>query len=196
MPAAPYLCYNSAMSSDDITALLGEIGGNKDVARRVYPLIYDELRRLSQAALQKERANHTLQATELVHEAYLRLVDQTRVQWQNRSHFFAIAAQAVRRILVDHARKKGSQKRGGDYQRIDIDDLLNMPVQRPSATLAALDDAMQELAKTDEAKIVEMRFFGGMTNEEIASVLDVSLRKVERHWQFARLWLFRELKES
>jgi len=187
------------MHSEDITELLNGVRQDRsDVEGKLYPLVYDELRRLAQHVLADERPDHTLQATALVHEAYLKLVDQTRVQWQNRAHFFAIAAQAIRRILVDYARSRGRKKRGGEYERVDLREIMDLPDGAVSADIIALDSALSRLAERDpdKVRVVEMRFFGGLTNEEIAGMLDVSTRTVERHWQFARAWLFRELDDS
>lgn len=183
----------------EITRLLNDAGsGQGDAVERLYPLVYDELRRLAQSQLAGERAGHTLQATALVHEAYLRLVDQTRVEWKNRSHFFAIAAQAIRRILVDYARRRGRKKRGSGAVHVPLDDLMNIPDGGPSTDLVALDDALERLAveNGERARVVEMRFFAGLTAGETAHVLGVSTRTVERHWQFARAWLFRALSEG
>lgn len=187
------------MPENDFTRLLNDAGsGRESAVSELYPLVYDELRRLAQSQLEGERPDHTLQATALVHEAYLRMIDQTRVQWQNRAHFFAIAAQAIRRVLVDYARRKGRRKRGGDLQRVDLADIMNLPAGGPSADMIELDDAMARLAETDpeKVKIVEMRFFAGLTHDEIAGVLGLSTRTVERHWRYARAWLFRELGDS
>lgn len=189
----------SSVPPNDITQLLNDAGaGREDAVGRLYPLVYDELRRLAQSQLEHERSDHTLQATALVHEAYLRMVDQTRVAWKNRSHFFAIAAQAIRRILVDYARRRNRKKRGGEYPHVELSDVMSLPAGSPSTSLIALDDAMERLTELDpdKVRVVEMRFYAGLTNDEIADVLGVSTRTVERHWQYARAWLFRELKES
>jgi RNA polymerase sigma factor (TIGR02999 family) len=182
----------------EVTRILREWSdGEADAPARLMPLVYEELRRQARNYLEKERNSHTLQPTALVHEAYLRLVDQTRVSWQNRSHFFGMAANMMRRILVDYARAHASEKRGGAAQRLSIDD-IHISVEERAASLVALDEAVEKLAKFDErkAKIVEMRFFGGLTDEEISEILGVSSRTVWRDWRTARLWLYRELSGS
>ncbi|MBV9958072.1 MAG: sigma-70 family RNA polymerase sigma factor [Acidobacteria bacterium] len=168
--------------------------GDAEAPARLMPLVYDELRRLARSYLQRENRGHTLQPTALVHEAYLRLVDQTRVSWQNRAHFYGIAANMMRRVLVDHARRRASGKRGGSAVRLSTED-VQIPLEERAADFVALDEALEELAKFDERKsrIVELRFFGGLTDEEIAEVLGVSTRTVLRDWKTARLWLYREL---
>ena len=184
------------MSSSDITEKLGSFGDDRESAiAALYPLVYDELRRLAQSALHAERPDNTLQATALVHEAYLKLVDQRRATFTDRTHFFAIAAQAIRRILVDHARRRGRQRRGGDWQRSEFEVLLDLPASAPRTDVLALEDALERLGRLDPVKmqVVEMNFFAGLTHEEIATVLGVSTRTVERYWNFARAWLFREL---
>ena len=182
----------------EVTQILHEwSGGDADAPARLMPFVYDELRRQARNYLSKERAAQTLQPTALVHEAYLRLIDQTRVSWQNRAHFFGIAANMMRRILVDHARAHATNKRGGAAVRLSIDD-VQIPLEQRAADLVALDEALEELSKFDErkARIVEMRFFGGLTDEEIAEVLGVTSRTVWRDWKTARLWLFRELSNT
>lgn len=182
--------------SSAVTRLLQQASdGQADAVDQLYPLVYDELRRLAQSYLERERPDHTLPATALVNEAYLKLVDQTRVKWKNRSHFFAVAAQAIRRILIDYARQRGRQKRGGDAVRLDLDDIMNLPDGSPSTDIVALDEALTRLAEHDpvKARVVEMRFFGGLTTEETAQVLAVTGRTVERYWQYARAWLYRAL---
>lgn len=158
------------------------------------PLVYDEFRALAARHLRRERANHTLQPTALVHEAYLRLIDQTRVDWQGRTHFFAVGAQAIRRILVDHARNRKRQKRGGGAGRVTLDESVALAPQRAEEILA-LDEALETLGKLDarQAQVVEMRFFAGMSVEEVAEVLGVSKRTIEGDWTMARAWLMREL---
>ena len=183
----------------DITRLLNDASsGATNAVNRLYPIVYDELRRLAQHHLDGERGGHTLQATALVNEAYLKLVDQTRVDWKNRAHFFAVAAQAIRRILVDYARQRARDKRGGDWQRVALDDVMNLPASGPASGLVALNDAIERMGATDPDKlrIVELRFFAGLTHDEIAEVMNVSTRTVERHWQYARAWLYRELSNG
>lgn len=161
------------------------------------PLVYDELRRLASHYMKGERDGHTLQATALVNEAYLRLIEVRKVQWQNRAHFFAMAARLMRRILVDAARARGYQKRGGGARPLSLDEALIVPVE-PAADLVALDDALTALAAIDERKsqVVEMRFFGGLNLDETAEMLHVSRDTVKRDWKMAKLWLLRELKDS
>lgn len=179
----------------EVTQILHDwSGGDKKAPERLMPLVYDELRRLARTFLAKERGAHTLQPTALVHEAYLRLVDQTRVNWQNRAHFYGIAASMMRRVLIDHARAHATDKRGGDAVRLSLDD-VQVPLEQRAASLLALDEALEKLSEMDERKgrIVELRFFGGLSDEEIAEVLGVSTRTVLRDWKTARLWLYREL---
>ncbi len=182
-----------------ITRLLEEVrDGDQRAADRLLPVVYEELRRLAQAHLRDERPGHTLQATALVHEVYLRLVDQTRVQWQDRAHFFAVAAQAIRRILVDHARGRARQKRGGGgAPRVPLEEAAEVAAS-PGIDLLALHRALDRLAEQNPvpARVVELRYFGGLTSEEAASVLGISNRTAERHWQFARAWLYQELSEA
>ena len=182
----------------EVTHILREWNdGDRDAPARLMPLVYDELRRRARSYLVKERGSHTLQPTALVHEVYLRLVDQKRVNWQNRAHFFGLAANIMRRVLVDHARAHATVKRGGAAQRLSIDD-VQISLEQRAASLIALDEALEKLAEFDgrKAKIVEMRFFGGLTDEEIAEVLEVSTRTVLRDWKTARLWLYRELTQK
>lgn len=171
-------------------------GGDADAPERLMPLVYDEMRRLARAFLARERDGHTLQPTALVNEAYLRLVDQTRVNWQNRAHFYAIASSMMRRVLIDHARAHGTEKRGGAAIHLSLED-VQVPLEQRASSFIALDDALQNLEQIDErkCKIVEMRFFGGLRDEEIAEVLGVTTRTVQRDWKKARLWLYRELSE-
>ena len=159
-------------------------------AQQLLPLVYDELRRLAGQYLKAERAGHTLQPTALVHEAYLRLVDQSRVDWQGKTHFLAVGAAAMRRILIDHARGKKRQKRGGNWERILLEE-SGLAGGRGASGLIELDDALRKLGALDEqqARIVELRFFGGLTVEEVAHVLGVSKRKVEADWTHAKAWL-------
>jgi len=184
------------------TALAGIEAGTHDpprVADQILPAVYNELRRLAASYLRGERAGHTLEATALVHEAYLKLVDQDRVQWQGRTHFFAVAAQAMRRILVDHARKRLSEKRGGGAPRVTLGESLVGGVVDDNAidleTVIDLDQALTKLADLDprEARLVELRFFAGCTVEEAAHQLGVSQRTAEAEWTHAKAWLSREL---
>jgi RNA polymerase sigma-70 factor (ECF subfamily) len=158
------------------------------------PLVYDELRRLAHSYLRRERSDHTLQATALVHEAYLRLVEQSDVQWNNRGHFFAITAQAMRRILVDHARGHQAAKRGGEGQKIPIEDAFALSNDRPDKFLA-LDESLGRLAEVDprQEQIVELRVFAGMSIEEIAGLLNISTATVKRDWTMAKAWLLLEM---
>ncbi|MEO8439569.1 MAG: sigma-70 family RNA polymerase sigma factor [Spartobacteria bacterium] len=174
--------------------------GDRGAAERLMPLIYDELRQIARGYLRRERVDHTLQATGLVHEAYLRLVDQTVSSWQNRAQFFGVAACVMRRVLVDHARRHRAEKRGGTWERVEFDDALAGGLPR-SIDLVVLDEALQDLAKIDsrQSQVVELRFFGGLTTEEAAEVLEVSPRTIKREWRRARAWLHREImrgKES
>jgi RNA polymerase sigma factor (TIGR02999 family) len=185
----------AAYSPDDITEiLLAWRAGDQDALALLTPIVYDELRRLARHYMAGERADHTLQATALVHEAYLKLVDSSRVQWQNRAHFLAVAAQMMRRILVDFARSRGYQKRGGGWNKVTLDETEFLTTDR-SSDLVAIDDALQALAGFDprKAQVVEMRFFGGLTLEETAEALGVSTDTVGRDWTAARAWLKREL---
>jgi RNA polymerase sigma factor (TIGR02999 family) len=182
-------------NANQVTQLLISLrDGDRSAAQKLMPLVYDEFRALAAHHLAGERKNHTLQPTALVHEAYLRLIDQTRVDWQGRTHFFAIGSQAIRRVLIDHARARARAKRGGGMARVTLDDAVALAPQRDE-DLLALDEAMEKLEKLDprQAKVVEMRFFGGMTVEEVAEALGVSKRTVEGEWTMARAWLLREL---
>jgi len=171
--------------------------GRSEAVDQLFPLVYAELRSLAARSLRRERPDHTLQATALANEAYLRLVKQTKVEWKDRAHFFAIAAQAIRRILVDHARKRGCEKRGGGLERVMLHPDISASVE-PSDDIVALDEALKKLALKDarKAKVVELRFFGGLTVEESAEVLGIGARSVERDWRYARAWLFREVHEQ
>lgn len=182
----------------DVTQVLQDLrNGDQKAADRLLPMVYDEFRALARHYLAQERANHTLQPTALVHEAYMKLVDQTRVDWQGRSHFFAVAAQAMRRILVDHARSRQRDKRGGGRARVVLDEAVALSPQKDEDVLA-LDECLERLAALDarQAKVVELRFFGGLSVEEVAEALGVSKRTVEGDWTFARAWLSRELRKD
>src|ERR1700694_1981348 len=167
--------------------------GDQGALERLMPIVYDELRRLARHYMQGERPGHSLQATALVNEAYTRLVDYKRMQWQNRAHFYAVSAQLMRRILVEHARRK-NLKRGRGVQHVSLDDAVLVGVD-PGADLVALDDALNALARVDPRKVqvVEMRFFAGLSVEETAMVLKVSPVTVRRDWSSAKIWLYREL---
>jgi len=184
------------MSRDhDVTEVLRKLSdGEQDAPARLMPLVYEELRKLSQGYLQDERSDHTLQATALVHEAYVRLVDWKNVTWQNRAHFFAVAAQVMRRILVDSAREKKAQKRGGGLTKLSLDEAVSFAQER-EVDLVALDDALNSLAQLDAAqsKIVELRFFGGLTIEETAEALSISPATVKREWTLAKAWLHKTI---
>lgn len=179
----------------DVTSLLERMqAGDREAVDLLAPAVYEDLRKLAQQHLNRERADHTLQATALVHETYMRLIGQREVVWKNRAHFLAVAAQGIRRLLVDHARAKASMKRGGGRRRISIDAGLVYDETEPT-DLLALHDCLEKLADAhpEKARVVEMRFFGGLTTREIAEVMAVTERTVERHWSFARAWLFREM---
>lgn len=181
-----------------ITELLAEwSGGNQAALDELYPLVYDELHRLARRYMSRERKGHTLQTTALINEAYVRLVDQRNVQWANRSHFFAISAQIMRRILIDHARRHAYAKRGGGAQQVSLDETAAIALDNLSEFLR-LDEALQSLAELDprRSRVVELRYFGGLNNEEIAGVLNISENTVIRDWNMARAWLHRQLTGS
>lgn len=174
----------------EITRILQDWNdGNEDAKELLLPFVYDELKRQARILMSNERKNHTLQSTALVHEAFLRLQEQTGIDWQNRRHFYGIASRMMRQILVDHAKRKASVKRGGNVVHFSIED-VEIPVEERLTSILILDEILERLEEFDEkqAKIVEMKFFGGMTNDEIAESLDISLRTVVREWQAARLW--------
>jgi RNA polymerase sigma-70 factor (ECF subfamily) len=166
-------------------------------ARQVVPLVYGELRQIAAGVLRRERSDHTLQPTALVHEAYLRLIDQRNVNWQNTAHFFAIAAQAMRRIIVDHARRHNAVKRGGDNLRVELEEAQSRPGPLDVDVLE-LDDALTALAAFDpqQSRIVELRFFGGLSIEETAEVIGISPATVKRDWSMAKAWLHREMETN
>jgi RNA polymerase sigma factor (TIGR02999 family) len=168
--------------------------GDQTARDRLIPLLYEELRQIAHRYMDRQQVGHTLQTTALIHEAYLRLVDQTKVNWQNRGHFFGVAATAMRQILVDYARTRQAAKRGGGTWRVSLAEAAGF-AEEPTAELVALDDALRSLAAFDQRKsqVVEMRYFGGLTVEETAEVLKVSPRTVAEDWRFARTWLLREL---
>ena len=180
---------------ENITELLvGYSRGDKEALDKLMPVVYDELRRQAARYLRREQAGHTLQTTALIHEAYVRLVDQRNVQWQNRAHFFGIAAQMMRRILVDHARTKKRVKRGGSGVKVSLADVA-VPVKEQDLDVVALDEALTRLAAIDEqqSRVVELRFFSGLTVEETAEVMGISPATVKRDWSMAKAWLHREL---
>ena len=183
--------------SDATDLLLAWSNGDESAFDKLVPLIYQELRVLAQRYMRHERPDHTLRATALVNEAYLRLIDVNRIQWQNRAHFLAFAAQTMRRILVEFARNRHRQKRGGDAIRVTLDDAVGMPDEKP-ADLVALSDALTALASFDDrmSQMVELRFFGGLSVEETADVLRVSPETVMRDWKTAKVWLLRELSQT
>ncbi len=188
-----------AVTRQDVTALLRAWSrGDADAGERLLPIVYGELRRQAARLLRRERRDHTLQPTALVHETYLRLVEQREADWKNRTQFFAVAAQAMRRILVDHARRHGARKRGGSWERIGLDESRRAWPGQPDVDVLALEEALGELGALDPAKVrlVELRFFAGLNLEETAAVLGVSESTVSREWRLARAWLFRRLVGS
>ena len=181
-------------SDHDVTVLLREwSGGNQQALTDLLPIIYDELRRVAHQYLQREHTDQTLQTTALVHEAYLKLIDQRSVNWQNRAHFFAIVAQAMRRILIDNARRRTAGKRGKG-EKISLEDVATVSTQKHQSLLA-LDEALHELEKIDpqQSRIIELRYFGGLTIEETATAMDISPATVKREWAMARAWLYKAL---
>ncbi|MCU1290549.1 MAG: polymerase sigma factor [Acidobacteria bacterium] len=186
----------SQNTSPEITRMLIALtDGNTEVVNNLLPLIYDELRKLAGNYLRRERVSHTLQPTALVHEAYIKLIDQKQVRWQNRAHFFGIAAQIMRRLLVDHARKHTADKRGGEIEKLPLEEEILVVSNEKSAELLALDEALENLEKLDaqKAKIVELRYFGGLSIEETAEVLGVSVATVNRQWRMAKAWLYGQI---
>lgn len=189
---------SSPAATEEITQLLLAWGqGDQAALERLLPLVYEEMRQIAHHHMRRQRPDHTLQTTALVNEAYLRLVDAQRVQWQNRVHFFALAAQAMRHILVDLARARGNQKRGGGATQVALEEALIVSAER-GADVLALDEALQTLAKLNarQSQIVELRYFGGLSEEETAAVLQLSPRTVRRDWSLARAWLYRELNRG
>jgi RNA polymerase sigma factor (TIGR02999 family) len=185
-------------TTQQVTRLLRDwSNGDQSALEQLTPLVYSELRRLAARYLRKERSDHTLQSTALVHEAFIRLVDQRDVKWQNRAHFFGVAAQMIRRILVDHARGRQASKRGSGAPRLSLDEALATP-ERKDLDLIALDDALNSLGKIDpqQARIVELRFFTGLTVEETAEVLGISPATVKRDWVTAKAWLYRDISRA
>jgi RNA polymerase sigma factor (TIGR02999 family) len=188
--------------ADDLTGLLIEWGqGDKAALDRLTPLVYDEIRRIAHRYVQREREGQTLQTTALINEAYLRLAGSQNIDWQNRAHFFAVTAQVMRHILIDHARRRRYVKHGGEAQRVPLDAAIGEAVLMSTpraAELLALDEALDELAKLDprKSRVVELRYFGGLSLEETAEVLEVSLMTVRRDWRAAKAWLFRRINDE
>jgi RNA polymerase sigma factor (TIGR02999 family) len=172
-------------------------GGDKAALDRLMPLVYQELRRLAKGHMRRQNPGHTLQTTALVNEAYLRLIDSSRVNWQDRTHFFAISAQLMRRILVDFARARNSLKRGGELHEVSFEEVLAVPLEEKT-DLVALDEALKILADLNQrqSQIVELRYFGGLSEEEISVALGISVRTVRRDWSVARAWLFKRMKNE
>ena len=186
------------LDSREVTMLLHAWrGGDLGALDRLMPLVYGELHRLAHRYMLREHAGHTLQTTAIVNEAYIRLIDARQVEWKDRAHFFAISANIMRRILVEFARSRGRNKRGGDVQKVELDEAFVVSPQR-GTDLVALDDALTSLAAMDErkAKVIELRFFGGLSVEETAEVLNVSPDTVMRDWRLAKVWLWREMKHG
>lgn len=185
-------------TSSDVTHLLIEFqDGDPEAADRLWSAVYDELRRMAHQKLRHERQGHTLSTTALVHEAYLKLVDQTRIEWEDRLHFFAMSSRIMRNILIDYARRRNAQKRGGDAPHVQFDEAF-ISADTSAQVFLALDEALKRLAKVDErlGRVVEYRFFGGMREKEIAELLGVSKRTVRRDWRKAKGWLARALSED
>ena len=184
-----------ANTQADVTRLLVNWSqGDQRALEQLTPMVYAELRRLADRYLRRERPGHTLQSTALVHEAWMKLIDQHNVQWQNRAHFFGVAAQLIRRILVDYARNRHAAKRGAHACKLSLDEAIAVP-QKRDLDLVALDDALEDLSKLDpqQGRIVELRFFAGLSIEETAEVLHISPATVKRDWVTAKAWLFREM---
>ena len=187
------------VASHQISGLLADwSGGDERALERLMPLVYEELRRMARRFLRRQPAGHTFQTTELIHEAYLKIAKQEARGWQNRAHFFGVAASAMRHILVDYARSKESKKRGGWQARVTLEENLIGAAANDSEQIVRLDEALKNLAALDERKsrVVELKYFGGLTGEEIAEVLKISPETVKRDWRFARTWLLRELTDE
>ena len=185
-------------SPGNVTLMLKQFGaGNQDVLDQLVPVLYGELRRLAAYYLRQERDSHTLQSTALVHEAYIRLVDQREVEWKNRNHFFGVAAQLMRRILLDYARKHKAVKRGGPMPKVSLDDAVVL-CEENASELVALDALLTRLTSVDpqQGRIVELRFFGGLSVEETAELLEISPATVKRDWAMAKAWFSRELRKA
>lgn len=185
-------------NKSEITQILQDWNdGNVEAIDRLMPFVYEELKYQARLMMAKERSNHTLQPTALIHETFLRLRKQSGIEWENRSHFYGVSSRLMRQILVDHARLRASNKRGNNPIHFSIDD-LNISVEEQSLSILALDEALAKFAKMNEqqASIVEMKFFGGLTNKEVAEALEISERTVVSRWKVARIWLFRELNQT
>lgn len=188
----------SKSEGDEITLLLSAwSSGDETALESLMPLVYDELRRIARRHMRRQSAGHTFQTTELIHEAYLKIVAGGNHSFNDRAHFFGVAARAMRHILVDYARSKSSQKRGGWQERVTLEDSLGLG-SNASNEIVRLNDAMNELASLDERKfrVVELKYFGGLTNDEVATVLKISPETVKRDWRFSRTWLLKELSMS
>lgn len=188
----------SERQAAEITQILHDWNdGDAEAGERLLPFVYQELRRSARFLMSRERSEHTLQPTALVHEAFLKLTTLTEIKWKDRRHFYYFVSQLMRQILVDHARLHAAAKRGSNPINFSIDD-LQIPAEERAASILFLDEALEHLARIDEkqSKIVEMRYFGGMTNREIAEALEISARTVIREWESARLWLYRELNKK
>lgn len=186
-------------STGEVTRLLQDLSsGNREALDKLLPLVYSELRRLAHSYLTRERPDHTLQTTALVHEAYLKLIDQHSVNWENRAQFFALSAQAMRRILLDNARRHTAAKRGSGGQKFSLEEVATVSNSAANESLIALDIALQELEVIDaqQSRIVELRYFGGLTIEETAEVLKTSSSSVQREWTIARAWLYKAITGS
>lgn len=184
--------------TSEITQILHDWnGGDEDAKERLLPFVYDQLKRQARILMSRERSDHTLQPTALVHEAFIRLSEETGIEWENRSHFYGIASHLMRQILIQHARKHAAEKRGNHKIHFSVHD-TQIPIEERANSIIALDEALERLATIDErqAKVVEMRFFGGFTIQEIAESLDVSERTVKRIWKLAKFWLYRELNQE
>lgn len=185
-------------SESDITQLLEDAGrGNQRAADELLQSVYEEIREMAANALRRERSGHTLQATALVHEAYLKLIDQTRVDWKGATHFKAVAAKAMSRVLIDHARRKNREKRGGNWRKVTLHDAFAL-AKTNDLDMICLHEAMEKMRKLDnrQHQVVELRLFGGLTSDEAAKILHISSRTVDRDWKMGQVWLRREMNEG
>jgi RNA polymerase sigma factor (TIGR02999 family) len=185
----------TTLSKPNVTDLLLEWQhGDRDALDRLTPLVYEELRRMAHRYIQREREGHTLETTALVNEAYLRLINQQKMDWQNRAHFFAVTAEVMRHVLIDHARRRHYLKRGGEARRVPLEE-ANAMTQARAAELVALDEALDRLMNLDprKSRVVELRYFGGLSLEETAAILGVSIMTVRRDWRAAKAWLYKEV---